>query len=336
MGEPRGVPVLADFDLCRDLQAAAPPVGVMQTTRVGMGTELYMSPEVKAGARPTASADIYAFGATVLFLFTPDLKPEVQIGGSRQPVIRVPSVCADDSALSNLLKISLTECASKRVTATQLLGDDFFKPEALLRVRHEREMQQAEKRALQKERERLCVICYDTEDVGGGVECGGSEPHFMCSACLDGTMVAATGDDNARVFAERKGLIPCPSPECDSAAFDNLTLARRASADSFRAYERARQRLHESNVNRELEATFETRVEAEVQRKAALSDAERQAREVRNHIVNDILTLACPRCKQAFVDFDGCFALKCSRAGCSCGFCAVRLFLSPPLDARVI
>ena len=136
MGEPRGVPVLADFDLCRDLQAAAPPVGVMQTTRVGMGTELYTSPAVKAGARPTASADIYAFGATVLFLFTPDLKPEVQIGGSRQPVIRVPSVCADDSALSNLLKISLTECASKRVTATQLLGDDFFKPEALLRVRH--------------------------------------------------------------------------------------------------------------------------------------------------------------------------------------------------------
>ena len=32
--------------------------------------------------------------------------------------------------------------------------------------------------------------------------------------------------------------------------------------------------------------------------------------------------LKCPRdvCKTAFIDFDGCFALTCSR--CRCGFCA--------------
>ena len=33
--------------------------------------------------------------------------------------------------------------------------------------------------------------------------------------------------------------------------------------------------------------------------------------------VEGILTLCCPRCKQAFLDFDGCFALSCSR--CSAG-----------------
>lgn len=33
-----------------------------------------------------------------------------------------------------------------------------------------------------------------------------------------------------------------------------------------------------------------------------------------------LLNDACPRCKQAFVDFNGCCALYCSR--CPCGFCA--------------
>ena len=34
----------------------------------------------------------------------------------------------------------------------------------------------------------------------------------------------------------------------------------------------------------------------------------------------DILTLKCQACGQAFVDFDGCFALRCSR--CLAGLCA--------------
>ena len=31
-------------------------------------------------------------------------------------------------------------------------------------------------------------------------------------------------------------------------------------------------------------------------------------------------TLKCPRCSQAFIDYDNCSALTCSR--CRCGFCA--------------
>lgn len=41
--------------------------------------------------------------------------------------------------------------------------------------------------------------------------------------------------------------------------------------------------------------------------------------QLRNHIVEEILTLRCPRCSCAFLDFDGCFALTCSN--CKCGFC---------------
>ena len=42
--------------------------------------------------------------------------------------------------------------------------------------------------------------------------------------------------------------------------------------------------------------------------------------EMRRHIVDNILTLCCPRCGQAFIDFDGCCALSCPR--CRCAFCA--------------
>ena len=40
---------------------------------------------------------------------------------------------------------------------------------------------------------------------------------------------------------------------------------------------------------------------------------------VRNSIIEECLTDRCPRCRKAFVDFDGCFAVKC--ANCPCGFC---------------
>jgi hypothetical protein len=41
-----------------------------------------------------------------------------------------------------------------------------------------------------------------------------------------------------------------------------------------------------------------------------------------NKIHDEILTLKCPRCKKAFLDFEGCFALKCSNCPSSfCGWC---------------
>ena len=65
-----------------------------------------------------------------------------------------------------------------------------------------------------------------------------------------------------------------------------------------------------------------TRHEAETHRRAKLSELERKTETACKHIQEVILTLKCPRpdCRQAFADFDGCFALTCSR--CRCAFCA--------------
>lgn len=46
-------------------------------------------------------------------------------------------------------------------------------------------------------------------------------------------------------------------------------------------------------------------------------------RSVRTRIIEEVLTLRCPRCQAAFLDFEGCLALTCSRCSCNARFCGV-------------
>ena len=53
-----------------------------------------------------------------------------------------------------------------------------------------------------------------------------------------------------------------------------------------------------------------------------LDAGQRQMEEHKDKIEDLCAVLKCPRCKTMFVDFDGCFALKCRHPDCVCGFCA--------------
>lgn len=64
-------------------------------------------------------------------------------------------------------------------------------------------------------------------------------------------------------------------------------------------------------------------VEARVQAREAKNAAELDRLHRKNFITDKILTVACPRCSQAYDEFSGCMALQCSRVGCGCGFCAI-------------
>jgi hypothetical protein len=100
-----------------------------------------------------------------------------------------------------------------------------------------------------------------------------------------------------------------------------------------RSKERALQQEMQAGYDERLRA-MERQMAAEraraAQQAAAASAAERKAfaaaaqaavvAQLRAHVVEKILTLHCPVCDQAFVDFNGCFALTCSR--CAAGFCA--------------
>jgi len=67
----------------------------------------------------------------------------------------------------------------------------------------------------------------------------------------------------------------------------------------------------------------EDRIRAEYARIDDIKDVdEKAAAKLRLKIVDEVLTLRCPRCKTAFMDFEGCFALQCGNGACRCGFCA--------------
>ena len=174
-------------------------------------------------------------------------------------------------------------------------------------------------------RQLTCLVCFDEYPVLKGLECGeegeaGSSAarHFVCEECLCGHVTSAVDADSIDLFRQRGG-VSCVHPECQRAPFTDGALARALPANVFQRYVTAKEKVAEQRINAELEAGFEARLK--IEREKAGGDGRRQA--VKEHIVERILTLSCPRCKQAFVDFNGCLALTCSRAGCGCGFCAI-------------
>ena len=132
---------------------------------------------------------------------------------------------------------------------------------------------------------------------------------------------------------EFDGEIYCPcrpaaAGGCTSAAYPGAVIARHATPAAFDALTHFRVALREREISEQMQREFDARLEAEKAKMLKLLEAragaakEARLQDAKKHIVDKILTLACPRCEQAFVDFNGCFALTCSRQGCGCGFCA--------------
>ena len=151
--------------------------------------------------------------------------------------------------------------------------------------------------------------------------------HYTCADCFDAHVRNEAGKDLA-LLAKCDGRILCPrntaantdADRCDAPHFPDKDIAAAVSHDTFEAYLDARSKLRERLVAEEMEAQMEARLRLERERAKRGAGKEEKLRVAKEHVIETILTLACPRCKQAFVDFDGCFALKCSR--CAAAFCA--------------
>ena len=195
-----------------------------------------------------------------------------------------------------------------------------------------------------------CLVCFDDIPALNGVECAGAPPpprpppggreiwarllygeageaggaaggadqdaekHFVCNECLEGHVLGSISPDVMDLFTQRGG-VRCVNPGCEAPCFADVTLAKVLPEDVFKQYQVAKDRVAEQRINAELEAGFEQRLARQREGGAAQL--------VKEHIVDNILTMRCPRCKQAFIDYNGCMALTCSRAGCGCGFCAL-------------
>ena len=150
------------------------------------------------------------------------------------------------------------------------------------------------------------------------------ERHFLCNDCFGGCVASAAADDLDKQ-EERNGHVFCPmntgpTPgSCVSEAWSDRVVAMKVDEDTFEQYQTAKKKLTEAAVAREMEKEKLKAIEVALKKMEELGSDVFKAQTT---IVEDILTMKCPRCKNAFTDWDGCNALYCTYAGCGCMFCA--------------
>ena len=185
-----------------------------------------------------------------------------------------------------------------------------------------------------EQRMRTCVVCFDDCDKDCGVECKAVACHFLCDECFNSEVKEQVSVENMGAFKMANLRVRCrmcntntgPGPGADGEVSQWLevgALTRHLKEDGFVAYLRAREAVAVGEALQEQEELTKKQMEElqnQLQRLAAGHDA--AALRHRKAIVDDILTLKCPRqaCRRAFTDFTGCFALTCSQ--CKCAFCA--------------
>ena len=113
----------------------------------------------------------------------------------------------------------------------------------------------------------------------------------------------------------------CPQfpRECNAAPYTTAQLAQGLKSQVFEQYITTKLRFVENQTKLACEIEVQARIQAEVQRLERMSQFQRSVEEAL-HEIESILTTKCGRCQQAFVDFEGCLALSCSR--CAANFCA--------------
>ena len=150
-----------------------------------------------------------------------------------------------------------------------------------------------------------CCICYDdTEDVF----CT-SHRHIMCQECFENHVLAETK------HIDFNGTVKCPlhrMRECDCEGYTVSFIAKHVPEKVFAEYDRKRYEVKEKFLI--------TKIEDDFKKKLALEQSMTELQKNRQYVVDNILTLRCPKCNQAYHDFEGCLSLQCSK--CKCYFCA--------------
>jgi hypothetical protein len=167
-----------------------------------------------------------------------------------------------------------------------------------------------------------CSICLDRYKREEGYMC--CNKHFMCWDCFGGYISSAAAPDAIKRSVDSDGNLKCMNPDCDELC--SLAKVAACGAPAMDVFKQLHELQTKVAIDKNVADAVEkerNRMNAEFQRIQAIEDAaERKAHLIRLDVIDRILTLRCPRCRQAFLDFVGCFALTCSSNTCHCGFCA--------------
>jgi len=154
-----------------------------------------------------------------------------------------------------------------------------------------------------------------------------SKAHFICWDCLGDHVMHATGPDSVgKAISENSGNLLCPFYGCN----DEITMLNIAKEKvPERIFALIEKQKADFNTKKAVEKELkqqEQRIRKEYEALMNIRDEEeRVAARMRLDIVNEVLTLRCPRCKLAFLDYTGCAALTCASSTCKAGFCAMCL-----------
>ncbi len=165
----------------------------------------------------------------------------------------------------------------------------------------------------------MCKICFDYFTEEKGFSC--SKKHFLCWDCFEENVKQASGLDSVGKCVDNEGNILCP--EC-SESISLLNVAKESVPKNvFVLLENLKSNIKIKKAVDEALKEQETRLKKEFERIQAIKDEEeRMAERLKLEIIEDILTLRCPGCKLAFIDYSACAALTCK---CGAHFCALCL-----------
>jgi len=275
---------LADFDVSLD---AAARTSLVRTSATGTrgGTLGYIAPEFLTSGS-TKAADMYAFGATIAAVLP-------TVAGTER-----------DANRDDLVKMLMDPNPELRPGALAALQHAFFQP--LI--------------AWQKKiATGSCDACLESNmSFNDGARCPVGV-HLLCKDCFPAQVRSQSGDDERQRFEENGCQVVCQfCPRDGSIAFSDAMVAQHVPDHIFALLLRSRSLVAERRICEQQETQFQQRLA--VLRNEFSSAMDQDVQKHRLHIAEEILTLHCPRCKQAFFEFDGCFALRCGR--CSCNFCA--------------
>lgn len=160
----------------------------------------------------------------------------------------------------------------------------------------------------------LCLICY--EPTINGVLCN-EKTHCVCSDCFSDYVKI---NSNKPDFCGEIKCVNCVQG-CTSSPFLVSTIAKNVSNEIFQIYHTALIKKHEKKIILEFKKINEAEKNKHIDLRSDKVQTERL------HIIEHILTLKCPNenCNKAFLDFDGCIALRCPNCYQHfCGKCLIK------------
>lgn len=171
-----------------------------------------------------------------------------------------------------------------------------------------------------KASKKCCSICWLEYPLRDGIMCHAVDPskaHYRCNDCFSNTVQHQAAIDYRHTFISNNCKVICGICNDANSNYSDAQVASHASEAAFLLYKTA---LIEAEVEK-VSVIYNRRI-AKLQKAIMLTTTSEKLLENHYlHVAENILTLHCPSCKTAVLDFDGCFAVKCNCNSYFCGWC---------------